>query len=143
MEDHVGPGVKLEAHQQISTSAHAAKMSHSFPRNLPREILQDIILHSFEDTITEDVEYSKRFASLPEYGTTISLDTSDAEHWSRVLKLALPNNADDVDYVLGKIQQEVQERFSGWKYNEYAEYKLSAIVCHYNMHRSVAVLDDW
>ncbi|KAE9971875.1 hypothetical protein BLS_004284 [Venturia inaequalis] len=119
------PGAKLEAHQQISTSAHSAKMSHSFPRNLPREILQDIILHSFEDTITEDVEYSKRFASLPQYGTTISLDTSDAEHWSRVLKLALPNNADDVDYVLGKIQQEVQERFSGWKYTE-----------------SVAVLDD-
>lgn len=122
MEEHVGPVAMAAAHTQTTTPAHSAEISNGSPRNLPREILQEILLQSFEHAITEDVGYSKRFASAPEYGTTISPDTSDVEHWSRVLKLALPDHADDVDYVYGKIPQQVQERYMQWKYTEYAEY---------------------
>lgn len=133
MAEHCGPSVKAAGHPQTKASAHSAETGNGLPRNLPREILQDIILQSFEHAIKEDVEYNKRFASVPEYGITILPDTSDSEHWSRVLKLALPNNADDVEYVLGKIVQEVQERCVRWKYTEYAEYRLQSIAGHHNV----------
>lgn len=135
MEEYVGPVAMAAAHTQTSTPANSAEMSNGLPRNLPCDILQEIILQSFEHAITEDVEYNKRFASAPEYGTTIFPDTSDEDHRSRILKLVLPNNVDDVDYVYGKATQEGQQQYMQWKYTKYAGYCLWPIARHCNGHR--------
>lgn len=96
--------------------------SIGIPRNLPREIFQQIIAESFEDSLETDIEYDKCFAPYLDFGSVILPDASDAERWSRILKLALPNSAEDVDYVYRQVPERLQQRYMGWKKGAYVEH---------------------